>query len=279
MTMSLAWWSISLSLPSSMQASLPVAAEAMQQALRAMSLLAGLAAAVNAVELWRLHRSRALHAIWRAETLAAEWGLLRFVLRPAAFGWVIALQLVAAAALALAFGPGWGSAATLCVTTWLASVRFRGNVNGGSDGMLFTVLLGLVVAQLPRVGASVQAAGVLYVAAQVTLSYLRAALVKVRQRDWWSGEALRAFLALPAYGAPAWVPRTAPWLRSGSVIVMLFELSAPVAWWNPRACAVFIGVALTFHVGAAVLFGLNRFVWAWGAALPALWYAVHRASP
>jgi hypothetical protein len=44
------------------------------------------------------------------------------------------------------------AAALLAFTGWLSALRFRGNVNGGSDAMLFTVLGGLAVAQesVPR---------------------------------------------------------------------------------------------------------------------------------
>jgi hypothetical protein len=92
----------------------------------------------------------------------------------------------------------------------------------------------------------------------------------------------RAFLALPAYGVPAWVPRQLPHdalvLRMASAGVIGFECLAPVAWFDPMACLVVIGVALAFHAGTAVLFGLNRFLLAWSAALPSLWYAVHRVG-
>jgi hypothetical protein len=59
---------------------------------------------------------------------------------------------------------------------------------------------------------------------------------------------------------------------------MSFECLAVMAWFDPIICVVVIAAALTFHTSVAVLFGLNRFLLAWGAALPSLWYAVHRAA-
>ncbi len=174
------------------------------------------------------------------------------------------------------------AAAAVAFTSWLSALRFRGNVNGGSDAMLFTVLGGLAVAQLPNVASSVHEAGVLYVAAQLTLSYVRAGIVKAKERSWWTGHALSAFLALPAYGVPVWVPRRVPNnlipLRIVSAGVIGFECLAPVAWLDPIACLVLMVVALAFHIATAALFGLNRFLLAWSAALPSLWDGVHRVG-
>ena len=243
-----------------------------------MNRLAGVAALVNACELLVLSRvqSRSLtdNGVWRASTLSREWGLLRYLLGPRAFGTMMFTQAICAVLLAVSGGALY--AGVLLATTLLSAVRFRGTVNGGSDAMLFNVLGGLMVAQMGAAAESVREGAVLYVAAQLTLSYLRAGIVKVRQPSWWTGDALRAFLALPAYGVPMWVPRESAALRAVGIAVMAFECLAAVAWVNPIAAAGFIAVAIAFHAGTALLFGLNRFFLAWTAALPALWYAVHR---
>lgn len=249
-----------------------------------MCRVAAVAAAVNALELLTIHRALSDLGVWRAPLLSPQWGVWRRLLGARVFAAVLVAQLALAVMMAAAPGTTAGclAAATLAFTGWLSALRFRGNVNGGSDAMLFTVLGGLAVAQLPNVAIAVHEAGVLYVAAQLTLSYVRAGIIKVKERSWWSGQALSAFLALPAYGVPAWVPRSVPkdlmWLRVASVGVIGFECLAPLAWFSPVACAVVIGVALAFHTTTAAVFGLNRFLLAWGAALPSLWYAVHRVG-
>jgi hypothetical protein len=245
---------------------------------------AALAAAVNALELLVLRSAWADRGIWRAPLLSSSWGVVRWLLGARAFTAVLVTQIVSALALALSPGTTIGcvAAALLAFTGWLSALRFRGNVNGGSDAMLFTVLGGLAVAQLPMVSRVVHEGGVLYIAAQLTLSYVRAGLVKAREPTWWRGEALAAFVALPAYGVPAWVPRHLPHnalvLRVASVSVIGFECLAPLAWLDPVACLVVIVVVLAFHLTTAVVFGLNRFLLAWSAALPSLWYAVHRVG-
>ena len=249
-----------------------------------MCRAAALAAAINALELLAMHRALSDRGVWRATLLADTWGVWRRLLGARAFRAVLVMQLTLASAMAAAPGTTTGSlaAAALAFTTWLSAVRFRGNVNGGSDAMLFTVLGGLAVAQLPHVPSVVHEGGVLYIAAQLTLSYVRAGLVKARERSWWNGRALSAFLALPAYGVPGWVPRRLPehllLMRVASVGVIGFECLAPLAWLDPIACIALMAVAFAFHAATAALFGLNRFLLAWSAALPALWYAVHRVG-
>ena len=271
-------------------------------AVRVMSLIAAVACAVNALELLAMRSSWSSQGVWREQILAAEWGGWRIMLGTKGFLMVQVVQLVAAGVLATcgAFvqftsdasvaDPGVvgstlagstiaaGAAMVLATTTLLAAMRFRATVNGGSDGMLFTVLLGLSIAWLPTVPMVVREGAVLYVAAQLTLSYARAGLVKVRERAWWRGEALAAFLALPAYGVPPWIPRHPVLLRVASIAVITFECTALAAWSDPHVAAIVIATALVFHVGAAVAFGLNRFLLAWSAALPALWYAANRVG-
>ncbi len=271
-------------------------------AVRFMSLIAAVACAVNALELLAMRSSWSSQGVWREQILAAEWGGWRIMLGAKGFLMVQVVQLVAAGVLATCGAlvqlhadasvaePGVvasklagstfaaGAAMVLATTTLLAAMRFRATVNGGSDGMLFTVLLGLSIAWLPTVPVLVREGAVLYVAAQLTLSYARAGLVKVRERAWWRGEALAAFLALPAYGVPPWIPRHPVLLRVASIAVITFECTALAAWSDPRVAAIVIATALVFHVGAAVVFGLNRFLLAWSAALPALWYAANRVG-
>jgi hypothetical protein len=239
-------------------------AGALATTLAWMSPLAALAAGVAALELLALRRDPVMRALAQGP------------LGTRTFAGVLVLQCVGALALGLV-GAWWG-AALAAVGVLLSAARFGGTVNGGSDAMLFTVLVALAVAQAPGAGARVRAGALLYVAAQCTLSYVRAGWVKLRERDWWTGDALVAFLALPAYGAPAWARASRAVLRPLGIAVLALELAAPLAWTGPRAALVAIGVALAFHAGVAATLGLNRFLLAWGAALPSLWFAAQRVG-
>jgi hypothetical protein len=245
-----------------------------------MQGLTALACAVIGLEWHALARAGTIDDVWRASVLGPSWGWLRLVMRPSVTRWLGALQVALAMLLALAALQGGrtktlGAFATagLAVTVWLSAVRLRSTVNGGSDGMLFTLLLGLTIATWPGVPDRVATAGVLFVAAQVLLSYLRAGLVKVREPSWRRGEALRDFLAIPAYGVPPWVPRTPTALRLASFGVMCGELAAPLALLSPWTAIGYGAVALVFHAATAVVFGLHRFLLVWTAALPSLWVA------
>jgi hypothetical protein len=58
----------------------------------------------------------------------------------------------------------------------------------------------------------------------------------------------------------------AGWLMLG------FECGAPLALTGRTACLALLAFGAGFHVVNAVVFGLNRFLWTWLAAYPALLY-------
>lgn len=243
--------------------------------------LTGLALALQTVELLQLRRAWSDDGVWRWALLAPEhrplFGPLRWLLerllpeRP--FGVLLALRLLAA--LALVAGAGRGFAPFLLVSQVAIGVRFRGTFNGGSDTMSVVLLVALSLAQLLPAGDAAQKAALLYVGVQVTLSYFLAGLAKLQNADWRSGRALASFVRDGDYGAPRWLVRALE--GRGRVLVLSwcvlgFECGFPLAWLGPRAGAAFMGLGLCFHVGTWLLFGLNRFVFAWAAAYPALWW-------
>ena len=169
-----------------------------------------------------------------------------------------------------------GVALVLWTTSLLVNVRFRGTTNGGSDMMLMVVLTSLSVAHAAPHAEWVQRAAVLYVAAQSFMSYFIAGVAKLGSPAWRDGGAVRSFLATPHFAVPSLLVRLldAPArLRAVSWGVMAFECAVPLAVTRPVACAVYLVVALCFHIGNAWAFGLNRFVLAWAASWPALLFA------
>ena len=54
--------------------------------------------------------------------------------------------------------------------------------------------------------------------------------------------------------------------------VVLFELAFPLGLLSARLLAVMLALAAAFHLANALLFGLNRFLWTWLSAFPALWW-------
>lgn len=243
-------------------------------ALRATEILVALALVQGSFELLAMRRVLADDGIWRWAALAPELGWLRGVLAYRPFVAMLAFRL--ACAVLLLLGVHGAVAPALWLSTLLVNVRFRGTFNGGSDLMTMVVLSALVVAHLGNGSPVVVNGALLYVAAQAMLSYFVAGVAKLTNAEWRRGDALPAFVSRPDVAAPAAVRRLLADRRrrtGASWAVIAFECSLPLAFAGVGAAWVFVAVALVFHLGTVVAFGLNRFLLAWAAAWPAVVYA------
>lgn len=255
-------------------------------ALQAVAALLALALALSSIELLLVRADFAgdgvfVWAVLRDGTRALPRparALLDLLLSDRSFPALLAAQL------ALALGLPWTTSPLvpllLLLTSLLVCLRFRGTYNGGSDAMTVVVVLGLLIARLgPDVAkgdASTlwQRAGLGYIAAQLVLSYFLAGLAKLREPSWRTGTALPRLLAIDAYAVPVSVRRAlsgAGLALCASWLVMLFECAFPAALLvGPVGCALLTACAMMFHLVNALTLGLNRFLWAWLAAYPAL---------
>jgi hypothetical protein len=240
--------------------------------------LAAVSVALQTFELWQVRSVCADAGVWSWPVLREEHRAL-----PAALRWLFAVLLpyrcylallALRAPLLLALGLGWLPAAALLLLTQLAiGARFRGTFNGGSDYMTVTLLLGLTAASVGHPLAA--RAGLAYVCVQLVLSYFIAGVVKLAQPGWRSGLALQQLLSSNRYGTPPGLRRVvrragvARWL---SIALLGFECGFPLALTGPRAALAFVVCGVAFHLGTVVAFGLNRFLFAWAAAYPALFY-------
>ena len=115
-----------------------------------------------------------------------------------------------------------------------------------------------------------------YLALQLVLSYFISGLVKVVEPSWRRGSALLDVFALSAYPVSEalrdWAKRPRA-LLAASWAVMALELAFPLSLlWAPALYGA-LGAALVFHLANAYFFGLNRFVWIWLSAYPAIiWF-------
>jgi len=244
-------------------------------------ILSGVALALQTIELLQLRRAWSDDGIWRWALLAPEhrqllpplrW-LLACLLPERPFAALLGLRLLAAVGLAV--GAGRGVAPFLLVTQVAIGVRFRGTFNGGSDTFGVILLAGLSLAELLPASATAQKAALLYIGVQLTLSYFVAGVTKLQYAEWRSGRALSSFVRDGHYGAPGWLVRALDGEKRTRVLswcVLGFECGFPLAWSGPGACVPLAALGLCFHLGAWLLFGLNRFVFAWAAAYPALFW-------
>lgn len=256
----------------------------LREALRACEQLASVATLLSALELLRVRATFAEHGVYRWSVLRRDWCQAPWLVRRALDaalsyrGFVALLSMQASAALVLAWRECAPLVPLLACLQLLVSLRFSGPYNGGSDAMLTTVWLGLTLARACPLRV-LELAGLGYIAAQLVLSYVVAGVVKLREPGWRDGRTLRALLALPAYDAPRWSVRvfTRPALaRLASIAVIAFECAFLFALFDARLALVLLCAALAFHVVNAYVLGLNRFVWAWLAAYPALVYFSQR---
>lgn len=164
----------------------------------------------------------------------------------------------------------------LFITVFLTLLRFRGTFNGGSDYMTLVVLSALTIASIFNKHEAVVSGALWYIAIQAGLSYFISGLVKINKASWRSGKALTAFVVSGNYEQPEWLLI----LFKKPVIsiifswcAMLLECFFPLAFADSTLCLVFVSAAFIFHVINFYVFGLNRFVFAWLASYPALYYA------
>lgn len=187
---------------------------------------------------------------------------------------VASLRVLLAILLIVGVYPLWVQS-ILLITTFILIKRFHGPYNGGSDTMSVLVLVCLWFTHIaPSQLWREIAFG--YLALQLTLSYFQSGLVKLENAEWRSGKALCEVFSFTAYPVSesmrelASKPRL---LLFASWIVIVGELLFPAALLHPVALTIGLVFMAVFHVANAILFGLNRFVWSWLAAYPAIiWF-------
>jgi hypothetical protein len=220
--------------------------------------------------------------IWRWSELRSEYAFLPyfdFFLAEKAFVVLLWIRLIAAFFMLFSFS--FPLMLILFLTTLLITLRFRGSFNGGSDYLTTIVLSALCVGAF--FGTEQVLKGVLmYIAFQSVLSYFLAGLVKIKQPLWRNGKALIVFIHSPNYRPPEFfktmlenknIAFIAAWF------VMIAELLFPLVLILPTERALFMIVgAFLFHLNNVLLFGLNRFLLAWLATYPAIYFVANSFS-
>lgn len=185
---------------------------------------------------------------------------------------LILLSLQLAATFLLFFQPHWLVLGFLFFSCVAMSMRFRGTFNGGSDYMTLLVVGALLVGRLFPVA---ETAALYYVAIQSCLSYFVAGIVKLAQPTWRNGRALPGFLQITNFDIPVRVQNISQFktiMLFASWFVICFECLFPLGLLNPVACLGLLALAFSFHLANAYIFGLNRFVFAWLASYPAIYF-------
>jgi hypothetical protein len=117
-------------------------------------------------------------------------------------------------------------------------------------------------------------AALMFIGMQALLAYLVAGVAKVISPEWRNEDVVAKIASTVCYGngVASGVIEAVPGLgRLLTLSVIAFELSMPLAVVVPvHVTVAFLGMALFFHVGCALVMGLNDFVWAFAATFPAI---------
>lgn len=246
-----------------------------------IAVIVSISIVIQTIELLLLRKQFSDDGIWQWRIVRGDFQnlpalvriFLDFTLRMPNF--VVVLWLRLFAAIAFPFFASLVLAIVLLLTTLLISVRWRGAFNGGSDSMTLVVLTGLLIATTATSSIEPVLAGIIYIAIQSVLSYFIAGVSKLKFRHWRDGSVLVRFLDAGSYRVPPSlrnVLQTPTAAVSCCWAILIFELLFPFALLDWRICLAFLCAGTLFHLGNNLVFGLNRFFFAWLATYPAIFW-------
>mmetsp|Transcript_23535 Transcript_23535/g.41569 ORF Transcript_23535/g.41569 Transcript_23535/m.41569 type:complete len:270 (-) Transcript_23535:762-1571(-) len=146
----------------------------------------------------------------------------------------------------------------------------------GADQMSFIISCTVLLCFAFSTNETIHLIGILFIAAQLCIAYLASGISKLFSKSWRSGEAASGVLSTVTYGNSL----TRAHIKNHKTLALL------ICWatilWESLFPAIFffdgtlflIGIACAglFHVMVATIMGLNAFIWAFGAAYPAVIY-------
>jgi hypothetical protein len=254
-------------------------------ALRLIECLVGWSTLLQTLEYFKLRQSFEAKAVWDWSLLKQEMptlpkavmGFFDFLFDPHKGQTALfALRLVASISLLAGFSMGF-FISCLFVLQVLILFRFRGAFNGGSDFMTLVVLSGLMIHLC--LSASPWAymaapAGLGFIGIQLLSSYFVSGWVKLRRAEWRGGQAMIIFLDAGVYGplSEHSLFRRPMVAKLCSWSFIIWEGLAPISLFGLDVALAYVLVACVFHFLVFWFFGLNRFFWAWLAAMPSLIY-------
>ncbi len=251
--------------------------------------LAAIAVAVQAVEYILLKNEYSDQGPWRWDILRKDFKgfpkpiqkIFDLTLSGQGFLYLSCLQLFACVLLFISMMPFLTALAcvTLFIVSLLSSIRWRGAFNGGNDSMTLILIAALGLAHFANLHSIWPRACVLYIAVQVIVSLFISGLTKLQNNEWRSGLAFKKFLLLDQYAAPKFVQHFAVYSKLCRIcawVIIMFEVTFPLALISPTVARVYIAFALVFQFANFYLIGLNRFFFTWLAAYPALYFASFR---
>lgn len=240
--------------------------------------LISIAAFLQGLEMLLAKKCWSEGGLWSWSILKKEYSgrlekFLDFCLKPQGFQILMALQT--ALALINIFVGSHLINGFLFGTVFLTAVRWRGTFNGGSDYMTALVLAASFIAGFFAKDSLGQLACFAYIGIQSIMSYFVAGIAKIKQGSWHNGKALTQFLLHSNYlvdSTTKSLVNKPSFALMASIIILIFECTFPVVLLDLRLCLIYLCVGFLFHLENFFVLGLNRFVFAWLASYPAIYY-------
>lgn len=236
---------------------------------------------LQSIELWQLRKQLRPSGVFSWEILKKDflifppWAqkIFDLVLSYPSFMILIVIQIMAA--ISLLFLSTGLAVYMLFLSVTLITLRWRGTFNGGSDFMTLVVLMSLAVAESFKTQSIIATGALWYMSIQVCASYFIGGIIKLKKSNWRQGLAIQNFIQTSIYTENQLtqiIMRHKKLAQFVSWLAMIFECSFPLALLNTNLCMIYISIGFLFHLANFYFFGLNRFVWSWLAAYPALYY-------
>ena len=250
------------------------------QAFAVSTALAGAGSLLHSLELFAIRREFSAGGL-------LDWDVLRAshpALLRSGFGrWadqlfsqpaVLLLNLALVSGSILIIGrPSDPPVSALCVVVGVRTLfNFRNSpAIIGADQLQVLVLAACLCYLLVPESGVAKACG-WFVCLQLILSYVTAGLSKLVTPVWQRGIAMTDIVRSRATGlglAYACARRFPALISLMCWVTIVFEIAFPwLVFGGPSACAVFLVTGVLFHVGVAMIMGLDEFLWAYLAAYP-----------
>ncbi len=175
----------------------------------------------------------------------------------------------------------------------LISNRFGGSFNGASDSMIVLILISILFFESDEVANLFdvtiksnlnQKLSFIYLTFNVCNSYFSAGLVKVKEKNWLKGLALRIFLKESIIESKLKnkildLLKIDIISKCACIFIILWEISIIFVIFMPNYLIIYLTFGLIFHFSNYLLFGLNRFFLLWIITYPILLYtSIHYLS-
>lgn len=263
-----------------------ILAMTIEQTIHLIQVICGLALCFQTIEFLLLRKAFIAKGVWQWTDLKADFDFLpntlktffNFLFNDLNFTILLFLRLIGS--FLLIFTPHFSIILFLFFTTLFIAQRFRGAFNGGSDYMTLIILSALSFSAFFNTPLTSKGA-IWYIAIQSATSYFLAGIVKIKQRNWHNGSALKSFLNSPNYNTASWIKSL---IQLSSItlllswIIIFFEISFPLIFLinSPQIVIICLICGFIFHLINFYLFGLNRFLIIWTATYPALYFCTLR---